>query len=183
MISLNICSIFLIETETDLYGKNRIRKPFEATIFAVFIDQLTYFILERATPSNHVCLDLKSQKLSKTIKLSGFEYIYFFLHRVKELRKVLKSMGEKVSHKQLKQMMKFADQNGDGLIDFEGLKLLHLYFHNNYYSSLSLIRINYLTPLEIELKRVYCILKFVWIVFLLGKFRRITAAINVHCLS
>lgn len=39
---------------------------------------------------------------------------------MKELRKVLKSMGEKVSQKQVKQMMKFADRNGDGLIDFEG---------------------------------------------------------------
>ena len=93
MISLNICSIFLIETETDLYGKNRIRKPFEATIFAVFIDQLTHFILERATPSNHVCLDLKSQKLSKTIKLSGFEYIYFFFTQSERITKSFEING------------------------------------------------------------------------------------------
>lgn len=40
--------------------------------------------------------------------------------RRKELRNTMKSMGEKLSPSQLKQMMKFADTNKDGNIDFEG---------------------------------------------------------------
>eukprot|EP00111_Clytia_hemisphaerica_P024853 TCONS_00073269-protein len=43
---------------------------------------------------------------------------------MKELRKMLKTMGEKVSHKQVNEMMKFADRNGDGHIDFEEFKNL-----------------------------------------------------------
>jgi len=32
----------------------------------------------------------------------------------------MKLMGEKLSQKQINEMMKFADRNGDGYIDFEG---------------------------------------------------------------
>lgn len=34
---------------------------------------------------------------------------------------MMKSMGEKLSQKQIVDMMKFADLNGDGKIDYQGI--------------------------------------------------------------
>ena len=60
------------------------------------------------------------------MNFTGERHLYIFLKnlivqfRPKELRNTMKSMGEKLSPSQLKEMMKFADTNKDGNIDFEG---------------------------------------------------------------
>ena len=43
-----------------------------------------------------------------------------------ELRKTMKTLGEKLSKSDVKAMIKSADKNGDGLIDYEGKQSMFL---------------------------------------------------------
>ena len=57
---------------------------------------------------------------------------FFFLFSAAELRHVMTNLGEKLTDEEVDEMIREADIDGDGQVNYEGRRMLRLEkFHNN----------------------------------------------------
>ena len=63
-------------------------------------------------------------KSSYTIRIITNTKTYFSSITANELREVMKTSGDYMTNEDIEEMVRHADKNGDGTIDYEGISLL-----------------------------------------------------------